>query len=116
MGPRLSQGVWEAGRWIANLVGIGLAVDFLNFSLPDVPRSWHWLTPGTGFVVLTLVGSSRAVRSLCPAFFFLSEDLSGRLAASVILMLWIYMASLIVLVGAVADYEIERAGRAAGAA
>ena len=81
-GPRLSQGVWEAGRWIANLVGIGLAVDFLNFSLPDVPRSWHWLTPGTGFVVLTLVGASRAVRSLCPAFFFLSEDLSGRSAAS----------------------------------
>ncbi len=115
MGPWLSQGVWEAGRWTANLVGVGLAIDFLNFALPDVRRRWHWLTPGTGFVVVTLVGASALFNSYVQHFSSYPR-IYGAIGGFIILMLWIYMASFIVLVGAVADYEIERSGHAAGVA
>jgi membrane protein len=113
MGRWLSHGIWETGRWIANLAGIGLAVDFLNFMLPDTRRRWHWLTPGMAFVVLTLVAAS-ALFNLYVRHFSSYPRIYGALGGFIILMLWIYIASLIVLVGAVADYEIERSTGKAG--
>jgi membrane protein len=104
---RLPRGAWEVGRWIINLVGIGLAVDFFNFVLPNSRRKWHWLTPGTAFVVLTLVGASGAL-NIYVQHFSSYPRIYGAIGGFLVLMLWIYIASLILLVGAVADHEIER--------
>jgi membrane protein len=106
IGGWLSHGVWEAGRWIVKLFGIWLAVDFVNYMLPNSKRRWHWLTPGTGFVVLTLVGAS-ALFNLYIQHFSSYPRIYGAIGGFIILMLWIYMASLILLVGAVADHVIE---------
>jgi membrane protein len=106
-GTWFSREMWQAGRWTANLLGIGLAVDFLNCFLPAAKRHWRWLTPGTAFVVFTLVGASAGF-NLYIQHFSSYPRLYGALGGFIILMLWIYIASLIVLVGAVADDEIER--------
>jgi membrane protein len=98
--------VWLAARWLVTLIVMGLAVDLANCFLPDGKRGWHWLTPGTVFAVLTLVGSS-AVFNLYVEHFASYPRIYGALGGFIILMLWIYISCLIILIGAETDREIE---------
>jgi membrane protein len=103
----ISRGAWNAGRWGLTAVILCLALDLINFVLPDVKRPWRWVTPGTVFVLLTLVAMSAGF-NLYFQHFSSYPRLYGALGGFIILMLWIYFATLILLVGAEADREIER--------
>ena len=105
-GWSLPRPLWELGRWIVTLIVMCLAVDLVNFVFPDVRRPWHWLTPGTAFVVLTLVASSAGF-NLYFRHFNSYPRIYGALGGFIILMLWIYIASLILLIGAETDREVE---------
>jgi membrane protein len=94
---------WHALRWAATLILMCLAIDLVNHFLPDMKRRWRWLPPGTIFVALAYVGASAGFDFYIHRFAEFPK-VYGALAGFVILMLWIYMASLILLVGA----EIER--------
>src|SRR6185437_12292476 len=106
--PMVSRAVWEIGRWIATLALMFLGIDLLNFLLPDVRRRWRWLTPGTLFAVLTLMALSAGF-NIYFRHFSLYPRVYGALGGFIILMLWIYSACLIVLVGAETDDEMEKA-------
>jgi membrane protein len=101
---------WEVTRWLANFVVILAAIDLVNYFLPDIKRTWRWLTPGTSFValafVLASVGFNFYIRhtSAIPKIY-------GTLAGFIIFMLWIYMASLILLIGAEADTVMDELSR-----
>ena len=87
-----------------------LGLDLMNYFLPDVNRPWHWMTPGTAFVVLTMVAESAGFN------FYLDHFGSyprfyGTMAAFIILMTWIYLASLILLIGAETDSICENLQR-----
>jgi len=103
----ISRGVWDIGRWTLTGVLLCVAIDLINFVLPDVKRPWRWLTPGTAFVVATLVAMSVGFNVYFQHFSSYPR-LYGALGGFIILMLWIYIATLILLVGAEADREIER--------
>jgi membrane protein len=103
----LSHTAWELGRWLVTLIVMCLAVDLLNFVLPDVRRPWRWITPGTAFVVLTLVAASAGF-NVYVQHFASYPRIYGAIGGFIILMLWIYIASLIVLIGAETDREMER--------
>jgi membrane protein len=105
--------VWETGRWTITLALMCLGVDLANFLLPFVKRPWRWLSPGTAFVVLTLVWSSAAF-NLYFRHFSEYPKIYGALGGFIILMLWVYIASVILLVGAEADRELEKLAREAG--
>lgn len=97
---------WELGRWSVSLLLMVLGLDLMNRFLPNVRRRWCWITPGTIFVVLTMVASTIGFN------FYLSHFGSyprfyGTLAGFIILMTWIYLAILIVLVGAETDRVVE---------
>lgn len=114
LGPSsVPRAVWEIGRWIATLVLMFLGIDLLNFVLPDVRRRWRWFTPGTLFAVLTLTALSAGF-NLYFQHFSLYPRVYGALGGFIILMLWIYSACLIVLVGAETDHEMEKAQSEAG--
>ena len=98
--------IWKAGRWLATLFFLCLGVDLVNYVLPGMRRPWHWLTPGTAFVVLGLVVSSAGF-NVYVRHFSSYPRVYGAIGGFIILMLWIYMASLILLVGAETDREIE---------
>jgi membrane protein len=104
---RFSHGVWEAGRWLVTLMVMCIAVDLANYFLPDGNRPWRWLTPGTAFVVLTLVGSSAGF-NVYVQHFASYPRIYGALGGFIILMLWIYITFLILLVGAETDHEMEK--------
>jgi membrane protein len=105
--------VWETGRWTVTLALMCLGVDLANFWLPALKRPWRWLSPGTAFVVLTLVLSSAAF-NLYFRHFSEYPKIYGALGGFIILMLWVYIASFILLVGAEADHEFEKLPREAG--
>ena len=109
----ISRTVWEIGRWIATIVILFLGVDLINFVLPDVRRRWRWFSPGTLFAVLTLVALSAGF-NLYFQHFSLYPRVYGALGGFIILMLWIYSACLIVLVGAETDHEMEKGQSEAG--
>lgn len=104
---QISPGEWAVGRWIGAIIVMSLAVDLANFFLPDGKRRWHWLTPGTAFVVLTLAASSAGF-NVYVQHFSSYPRVYGALGGFIILMLWIYIASLIMLVGAETDRAIEQ--------
>jgi len=101
----VSKATWEIARWLANLLLILLAIGLANYFLPDAKRSWRWLTPGTSFVAITFVLASVAFN----VYIQHSPNIPrvyGTLAGF-ILMMWIYMANLILLIGAETDTAIE---------
>jgi membrane protein len=110
---RISRTAWEIGRWIATIVILFLGIDLINFVLPDVRRRWRWLTPGRLFAVVTLVALSAGF-NLYFQHFSMYPRVYGALGGFIILMLWIYSACLIVLVGAETDHEMEKAQSEAG--
>jgi membrane protein len=97
---------WVLGRWIVTLFVMCFAVDLANYFLPDARRAWHWISPGTAFAVITLIASSAGF-NLYIQHFTSYPRIYGALGGFIILMLWIYIASLILLIGAETDREIE---------
>jgi membrane protein len=94
-------------RWLGTLCLMCLGLDLLHYFLPDVKaREWRWLTPGNVFVAMTFVvgtvGFNFYVR-----YFGNYSSVYGTLAGFFILMLWVYMANIILLVGAEADHQLS---------
>ena len=52
-----------------------LGLDLMNYFLPNVKRPWHWMTPGTVFVALTMVAGSGGLQFLSGSFRKLSAIL-----------------------------------------
>jgi membrane protein len=100
--------VWAIGRWTAVLIIMCLAIDLINFVMPCIKRPWRWITPGTAFVALTTMLSSFGL-NLYVEHFSSYPRIYGTLAGFIVLMLWLYIASLILLIGAETDRELERA-------
>ena len=106
---------WEIARWSASLLLMLLGLDLMNYFLPDVKRPWRWVSPGTVFVALTMIGESAGFNfylrhfSDYPRFY-------GAMAGFIILLTWIYLASLILLIGAETDSVVEKLARRGAAA
>ncbi len=98
---------WEFGRWLASLLLMLLGLDLMNYFLPHIRKRWHWLTPGTAFVILTMVAGS-AIFNFYLRHFGSYPRFYGTMAGFIILMVWIYLASLILLIGAETDSVMER--------
>lgn len=98
---------WKIGSWIVTVALLCLGVNLINFVLPDVKRTWHWVTSGTAFAVLALIISSAAM-NVYVKYFPSMDRIYGTLVGFIVLMLWIYAGSLILLLAAEIDHEIEK--------
>jgi membrane protein len=102
----LFQTQWRVARWIATLVLLFLGIDLINYFLPAEGRPWRWYSPGTVFVALAF-----GVATLGFDFFVTHGSnipkIYGALAGFVVLMLWIYAANLILLIGAETDTAVR---------
>lgn len=101
---------FEIGRWIFTLALMCIAIGLLNYLLPAEKRRLRWLSPGTIFAVAMMVCSSEGF-NLYFQHFDTYPRIYGALAGFIILMLWIYMASLILLIGAEVDHQLELIAR-----
>ena len=95
------------GRWplLAVLALLGLAVVYRYAPSRQNPK-WHWITIGsTTAAALWLIGS--VLFSFYVSHFGSYNATYGSLGAVVVLLLWFWVTSLIVLVGAEVDAELQ---------
>lgn len=100
----------QLARWLVTLLMMFLGLALINYFLPNANQPWRWLTPGIVFVALGLAMMSLGFN------FYLQHFGSyprfyGAMTTFVILATWIYMASLILLIGAEIDSAVERRSR-----
>lgn len=108
-------GLGTPGRWAANIaawaflaIGLAVALAVLYRYGPDrrEPR-WSWVSPGAVLaLVLWIVGS--LAFSIYTANFGRYNETYGSLGAVVITMLWLFITSLAVVLGAELNAEVER--------
>ena len=86
-------------RWAITIAVALVAINLMEHILPDFRRPWRWVTPGT-LVVATgwLLGPLGFNAYILYVASY--HKAYGVLGAFVILMVWFYVSSLIILVGA----------------
>jgi membrane protein len=94
-------------RWPALALGalIGLAVLY-HFAPNRTRPRWRWVSVGAVVATLLWIGASLLL-SLYVSNFGNYDATYGALAGVVVLMLWMYVSSLVILVGAEINSEIE---------
>jgi membrane protein len=106
---------WRIIRWVVTLILMSIGINLINHFLPDVKHPWHWFTPGTLVVALSFIGATGAFE-IYLAHGSNMPTLYGALAGFIVLMLWIYLANLVLLIGAETDTvwrELKAAGTSA---
>lgn len=102
---------WEPARWLITLLLMLLGLDLVGYFLPNVKRRWRWLTTGNVFVALSLAVMTQGFGFYLRHFADFPRYYS-TMATFIVLMTWIYIASLILLVGAEIDSVREKLHRA----
>ncbi len=102
----LFQMQWRFIRWVAILGLMCIGIDLVNYFLPAARRRWKWITPGTMFVVLAFVGGTFLL-NVYLRFGTNIPKVYGTLAGFIVLLLWVYLANLILLIGAETDTALQ---------
>jgi membrane protein len=97
---------WKVAWWLLTLVFLCIGLDLLNYFLPGVKRCWRWLTPGTVLVVVSF-GLASLGLNLYVHYSPTLPRIYGTLAGFVVLMMWIYISTLILLIGAETDKVVD---------
>ena len=107
---------WRILQWPVALFFVVLSFAGLYYWAPDVEgQKWYWITPGS----VIGVGLWIAASALFRVYLHYSDSYSatyGSLGAVIILMLWFYITSLALLVGAEINAEVEHAAAERGRA
>jgi membrane protein len=94
-------------RWPALFVLVALAVSFVYRYGPSRERAkWRWITPGSGLAAAVWLGIS-ILFSWYAASFGSYNKTYGSLGAVMGFMVWIWLSSLVILLGAELDAEME---------
>jgi membrane protein len=101
---------WKVVWWLLTLVLLCIGLDLLNYFLPAVKRRWRWLTPGTVLVALSF-GLASLGLNLYVHYSPMLPRIYGTLAGFIVLMLWIYISTVIVLIGAETDRVVDELQR-----
>jgi membrane protein len=103
-------------QWVVVILALLATFAIAYYFGPNVEVKWEWITPGSALGVLVLIGASLAFR----LYLHYGTDYGatyGALAGVMIMLLWLYLASLALLVGAEINCVIEHAaphGKAPG--
>ncbi|RYH03350.1 YihY/virulence factor BrkB family protein [Salipiger sp. IMCC34102] len=94
-------------RWpvVFVIVAAGLAILY-RYSPARAPRRWRWITPGAAVACVLWVAGSLAFAYYVSNFGSYNETF-GALGGVIILLMWLWLSSVIILLGAEIDSEIE---------
>ncbi len=99
--------VWNIARWPAALALMVLAVAFMFYFAPDARQPFRWITPGGLVGVLLWVTASLAF-SLYVNNFGSYDETYGSIGVVIVLLLYLYIASLTILFGATLNAVLVR--------
>lgn len=98
-------------RWLMTLLMFGVAVYLINHFLPARPQEKHRLTPGTTLSVLCLSVITGAFNLYMRHTSEISQ-IYGALTGFIVMMLWIYLASFSLILGAETDTAVNELAHA----
>jgi membrane protein len=99
--------VWRIGHWLASIVLLIFGMAAIHHFLPNCKLRWLWVLPGALLVVTVWVPGSIAF-NFYVNYIGAYNRIYGALSAFMILLVWIYIVSLVVLIGAEVNREIIR--------
>ena len=111
--PSLSV-IWAVSRWPLMILCVVLAVDLIYYFAPNRRAHWVWITPGSLLATGLWIGSSFAFKAYIVNFADYSATY-GAIGGAIITMLWFYLSSLAVLIGAELNGVIEHASQSTAA-
>jgi len=107
---------WLILQWPFAVLLVALAIGVVYYFGPDAEQEWAWLTPGALFAALAWLGASLLFKVYVATFTDYQASY-GAVGGVVVLLLWLYVSSMAVLIGAELNAEIEHAspqGKAPG--
>jgi membrane protein len=115
LGPAF-EWTWKILQWPVVFALAATAIALIYYFAPDAEQYWVWLTPGAVLATALWVLISLALK------FYISyigdfNETYGTIGAVMVLLLWFYVTSIAILVGAELNAEIEHAspyGKAPG--
>jgi membrane protein len=103
-------GMWAVLRWPVMILCVVVGVDLVFHFAPNRKSRWVLLTPGSLIATALWIASSFAFKYYVSNFGDYTATY-GAIGGAIITMLWFYVSSLAILVGAELNAEIEHAWR-----
>jgi membrane protein len=107
LGPAF-EWTWKVLQWPVVFALVALAIAMIYYFAPDAEQEWIWITPGSVLATILWLLISLGFKFYV-AHFTAYNATYGAIGAVIVLMLWFYVSSLAVLVGAELNAEIEHA-------
>ncbi len=92
--------VWSVAQWLVALGIMIFTFAMLYYFAPDVEQPFLWITPGGFIAVVLWVLASMGFRFYVNSDFVSYNQTYGSIGAAVILLLYLYIVSLSLLIGA----------------
>lgn len=109
VGPVAVQ-VWTLVRWPAMVGVVVLGVNVVYYLAPNRYRRWQWVTPGSCLATVLWIVSSLLFKQWVAHLGDYAATY-GAIASAIVMMLWLYVSSLALLIGAELDGALEKADR-----
>ena len=107
---------WKILQWPLAFALVSLAIALVYYFAPDADQDWIWITPGAVVATALWIVASLAFKVYVTRFSDYNAAY-GTIGGVMVLLLWFYVSSLAILVGAEMNAEIEHAsphGKAPG--
>jgi membrane protein len=93
---------WKIARWAITLVFLLLGVDLVNYFFPAKHPPWRLIMPGSVLAVTCFILATVSLR-VYVAYNHNMSQVYGALTGFIVLMLWMYLLTLSLLLGAQTD-------------
>jgi membrane protein len=107
MGPVFTW-TWKILQWPIVFCLVAFAIAMIYYFAPDAEQEWIWITPGSVFATILWVLISLGFKFYVAQFGSYNATY-GAIGGVIVTMLWFYVSSLAILVGAELNAEIEHA-------
>lgn len=103
------EAVLDIIRWPVAMLFLGAGLAVLYYLAPARRPRWRWTSPGSGLAVASLLGLSFLLSVLLEQDFFEISWLTySAFGATLVILLWMFLAALLVLLGAELNAVLDR--------
>jgi membrane protein len=111
-GP-LFMDLWNIVSWPVVMALVLTAIALVYYFAPAAKQQWQWVTPGSVFALVVWLAASLGLRFYVRHFGNYNATY-GSIGGVILLVLWLYVSSLVLLLGAEINSEIEEAAAKRG--
>ena len=100
--------IWKIVQWPLVFALVSTGIGLIYYFAPDADQEWVWITPGSVVATILWLIASLGFRYYVVTFGHYTETY-GAIGGIIVVLLWFYLSSLAILIGAELNAEIEHA-------